>query len=589
LRPGRTVEEARTEIARLTDAFGMTRRDVFPDAKPGGSRVVAMRLDASITGDVRTPMLVLMAASGLVLLIVCANIANLVLARATLRRRELALRVSLGATGRRLAAQLMTESFLLAAAGLAVGMALAWAGLRVVRSLPPTIAPRIDQVGLDRGALLFSLGAMVVTGLLCGIAPAIRTARLAPLGGLSDDPRAGRSLRGRRISDGFVALQVALSLVLLTGAGLLLRSFRGIAGIDPGYSTENVLTARVSVPYVKYPSDTAVRQFYDALGERVRAIPGVLAAGIAQRVPLTRGNPQDNILAEGHEPRPGEPVLVANIRIVSPEYFEAIGTPVLRGRAFTNHDGAAGGRVAIVDETLVKRYWPDEDPIGKRIRHGGDTGANPWMSIIGVVPNIRHSRLDEERDLQVYEPYGQHSIWTMYLVVRSRVPAGTLIPVLRAQLADIDPAIPLSETRTMAQAVSASLGTRRLTDVLLVAFAIGAALLAAVGLYGVVSLNVDGRVREFGVRLALGARPTDVQRLVLRQGIILAGIGVAAGIGGSLWLMPLLRTLLYGVSPFDPVTFAAVATGLVVVAVCACVLPARRAMRADPTEAMRAE
>jgi predicted permease len=589
VRPGTTPDQARRDVERVTDEFGMARRDIFPDARPGGSRFVARTLAERTTGDVRPPLTVLLVAVALVLLIGCANIANLLLARSTQRVRELAVRCALGASPRRVATQLMTESLVLAAAGATAGLSLAAIGVRLLRGLPADQIPRIDQVALDPMAIAFTIGLATMTGLLFGLAPAIRATRVDLHDGVREGARGGTSGRARRLSDAFVVAQFACSLLLLTGAALLLRSFQRLMDIDPGYRTDQVLTARIAPSYQRYSSDTAVRLFYDQLLERARALPGVSAVGLASRIPLTPGNPQDNILAEGHEPRAGEPVLVANIRFVTPGYFDAIGTRVRSGRVFDASDGPTSARVVIVDESLVNRYWPNGDPIGKRVRHGGEAARNPWMTIVGVVPNIKHSRLNEDPSLQVYEPLAQQAVWSPYVVMRSSVDATDLIPGLRAAVAGLDRGVPLFEVRTMEQAMASSLGTRTLLNRLLLGFAMTALLLSAIGLYGVISLNVNARRREFGVRLALGAQARSVLGLVLRHGLSLAGIGVAAGLAGAWWATPLLRDLLVGVGPFDPVTFASAAAILTGIAVGACLIPARRATRADPTEALRAE
>ncbi|HSA56294.1 MAG TPA: ABC transporter permease [Gemmatimonadaceae bacterium] len=589
LRPGITPEEARRDIARVTDDFALSRPDVFPDAKPGGSRIVVRSLNTSLVGDVRTPVLVLLAAVGLVLLIACANVANLMLARANQRTREISVRCCLGASPARIRSQLFAESLLLSAAGAGVGLALAWWVISLVRGLPADRIPRIDEVALDPVVLAFTVGIALVTGLLFGSAPALRASRVDLQEALRDGTRSSGGRASRRTSDAFVVAQLALSLVLLVGAGLLLRSFRNLMHIDPGYRVEQVLMAQLQLPYQRYPSDTVVQGFYSRVMERVRAIPGVSEAGVTNRPPLSPGNPQDNVVAEGLEPRPGEPVLVANIRYVSSGYFAAIGTPVLRGRPFAASDLESGTRVAIVDQSFVDRYWPGEDPIGKRVRHVGDPADNPWLTVVGVVPNVKHAQLDEETSLQLYELFGQVTPWRMHVVVRSQLPPATLVPAIRRQVVSLDPGLPLFDIRTMDQALATTLVPRRLTNVLLAGFALMALLLAAVGIYGVVSLGVNGRVREFGVRLALGARPADVQRLVLRHGIRLATVGIGLGTAAALGFMPVLRSLLFEVPPFDPVTFAIVAAILGSVALLACYLPARRATRVDPTEALRSE
>jgi putative ABC transport system permease protein len=351
-----------------------------------------------------------------------------------------------------------------------------------------------------------------------------------------------------------------------------------------------VLVARMQAPYPRYDSARVVRALYGRLLEQVRALPGVKAVGLASLVPLTPGNQQDNVIAEGKEPKsPNEPVRVANVRFVTADYFAAIGTPLRRGRLFAPSDDDRAPRVAIVDELFAQHFWPGEDPIGKRFKHGGDTSSGRWVTVIGVVANIKHNRLDETGDLQLYEHFAQRTTWSNYLVLRSSAERGGLVAELRRVLKSIDPMIPLFDVHTMRDAVDLSLGTRRMTNVLLVGFSLTALLLAAIGIYGVMSLGVSGRMREFGIRTALGAKPGAVRGLVLRQAAWMALAGVAVGLVGAVATTRYLRALLFGVGPLDWLTFASVALVLAATALLASYIPARRATRADPMLALRAE
>jgi predicted permease len=583
--PGATPDGVREEMARLTDDFALSRRDVFPNATPGGSRMVARPLATVVAGDVRTPLLVLLAAVAVVLLIGCANVANLTLARATRRSREMALRCCLGASPARIRAQLLTESVLLGILGTAGGLVLAYWSLAAVRTLPADRIPRVNEAVLDPVVFAVAAGVALLAGVLCGWVPAARSARADLQMALRDGARDTGGRAQRRASDAFVVAQLAGSLVLLVGAGLLLRSFRNLTRVDPGYRVDQVLLATLQLPG-RYEQLPTVHRFFTQVEERVRGVPGVRTVGLTSRPPLTPGNSQDNVIAEGREPRPGEPVKVANIRYVSPAYFEAIGTPVLRGRAFTTAEVTSAERVAIVDQSTADRYWSGEDPIGKRIRHGDDS---VWLTIIGVVPNVKHSSLDEDSSLQLYELFGQDVLRTMHLVIRSPLPSEALVPAVRAQVAALDPSLPLYDIRTMRQSLDRTLTPRRLTNLLLGGFALAALALALIGVYGVVSLGVNARLREFGVRVALGATPGDVRRLVLGQGVRLALIGIAVGAAATFLLMPALRSLLYQVPSFDPFTVGGVGVLLVGAVVLACYVPARRATSADPMEALRAE
>lgn len=588
-RDGVNAKEVGREIASITDDFGMTRRDVFPDAKRGGSRFVAVPLTERIVGNLQTPLVVLLGAVGLVLLIGCANIANLVLVRATSRAREIALRCCLGAGPGRIAAQLLTESVLLSLIGAAAGLLLALWGVFLLRQLPLDQFPRMNEVRLDPVVLAFTAGVAILTGLVCGVAPALRVSRVDLQDAIKAGARGSSTAPHRRLSDGFVVTQFALSLVLLVAAGLLLRSYHRLSSLDLGYRPENVLVGRISLPYPRYDTSVVVRAFYDRLLDQVRSVPGVNDVGMANRVPLTRGNPQRNVIAEGREPRPGEPVLVANVRVVTPEYFRAIGTPLLEGRVFDKTDDTQSQRVAVVDEAFAKHFWPKENAIGKRVRYGGDTSSTRWMQVVGVVRNVKHNSLDEQTDLQIYEPFARVPTWGNYLAIRSTSAPEGLAQAIRKELGALDPALALYDVHTMQEAVRTSLSIRRLMNVLLGGFAVTALILAAIGIYGVISLSVNGRVREFGIRLALGAKPTDVSGMVLRHGMLLAAAGVGIGIAGALYLTRFLQRLLFGVGTFDWLTFGTVAVLLAGTALLASYLPARRATKADPLTALRSE
>jgi putative ABC transport system permease protein len=586
LNPGRSVAEAHREVVALSDEFMLQRPDRFPDAKPGGARAVVQPVLSSLVGDARMPLLVLMSAVGCVLLIASANIGNLLLARALARSREMALRCCLGASAGRLASQLLTESVILALLGGGAGLLLGMLGIRAIQGLELGPVPRLAEVRLDPLVLLFTLGVTLTAGVLFGVAPAIRASRVDPATGLREGGRAGTSGGAHRLSHGFVVAQFALSLILLTGAGLLIRSFRRLLEVDPGFRPEHVLTARVQLPWPKYGSDTVVRVFQARLLEAVRALPGVQHSGLANRIPFSRGNPQQNLYVEGHSPRQGEAVPVINSRVASIGYFNAIGTPILKGRDFLPSDDASASPVVIVDETVARQFWPGEEPIGKRIRTSTDSGT-PWLTIVGVAANVKHSSLRERPDFEMYRAISQTPSWSSYIVIRTSGDSESLIAGLRRRVSELDPTLPVSEVSTLEVAMARSLSIVRLTSLLLTAFALLALLLAAIGIYGVMSLNVNGRSSEFGVRLALGASPNDVLQLVLRQGLTLALVGLGLGLAGALGLTRFLRTLLFEVQPFDPPTFGIVAATLAAVAIFACYLPARRATKSDPIAVLR--
>jgi predicted permease len=590
MRPGVTSEDVRRDVTNVVDDFAVTRQDVFPGAKRGNTRVIAMSLSERVVGGVEKQLLTLLVAVGCVLLVACANIANLLLARAATRARELAVRCCLGASPRRVATQLLTESTMIALAGAALGATLAAWGVHALRGLPTTLFPRIDEVRIDVDVLLATIAVAVVTGVLCGLAPAWRAMRVDLLDAIKGGAKVSSTRASRRTSNGFVVAQFALSLMLLVSAGLLLRSYHRLSNVEMGYRADHALIARLQLPYPRYDSARVVRATYQQLLDQAQAIPGVTAVGLASRVPLSMGNPQDNVIAEGKEPaNPNVPIRVANVRFVTPGYFAAMGTPLRRGRLFRASDDDRSPRVAVVDELFANFFWPGEDPIGKRFMHGGDTSAGRWLTVIGVVPNVKHERLDEAGDLQVYEHFAQRTTWNNYIVVRTGAEPESFVPQLRALVRKVDPAVPLYEVHSMRDAVDLSLGTRRLTNILLVSFAITGMLLAAIGIYGVMSLGVSNRVREFGIRLALGAKPDAVRGLVLRQAVVLAAVGIAAGLAGAIATTRYIRGLLFGVEPLDWTTFAAVSALLAVAALTASYLPARRATRADPMVALKAE
>ncbi len=598
LKPGVTAADAEREMITLWNdiapqrGFGQAGSDLFLMVRP---------LEQRIVGEVRTPLLVLLGAVGLVLLIACANIANLLLARATMRSREIAVRECLGASSSRIVRQLLTESLLLSLMGSGLGLVLAFLGVRVLKNLSlaegsrieqlhisSISVPRIEQVQIDLKVLLFTLGLALLTGLLFGLAPALRASRVNLQEAMKEGTRSSASGSSRRLNNAFVVGQIALSLVLLVGAGLLLESFRNLSSVDPGFRAENVWVGRLELPSKQYTNDAQIRQFYEQLMERVENLPGVRAAGLCQRLPFFGGGDGNVFVVEGHERRPGEQIPSTWWRDVSPGYFEAMGIPILKGRAFQNTDTETSLRVAIVDEKFARAHWPnEEDPIGKRIRFSWR--ADSFMTVVGIAAAVKHRSLDEDSRDYVYWPVSQDVQSSMYLVARTASKPELLTAAIRIQVSALDPEVPLFEVRTMDEAVSSSLSTRRLTNLLLAGFALTALLLAVVGIYGVMSLNVNNRIHEFGIRLALGAQTRSVLRLVIGQGMKLSLIGVAIGLLGALWVTDFLKTLLFNVKPTDPMIFAGVAVALCVATILACYIPARRATNVEPIVALRHE
>ena len=599
LKPGLTTADAEREMVALWQEYATLRHWSQGQSR---SSIFVRPLMQLVTGEVRTPLLVLLGAVGLVLLIACANIANLLLARATARTREIAVRCCLGASRSRIIRQLLTESLLLSIIGSVAGLLLAFTGVRAFKHLSTAEAlrieqldltgvqlPRIAEVRVDPIVLTFTLAVALLTGVLFGLAPALQAARVNLHEAIKDGARSSASRSSRRVNDAFVIGQFALSLVLLVGAALLLESFKKLASVDPGFRAENVWTGRVDLPTNKYADDAAIRRFYSGLLARVESLPGVRAAGLCQRLPFFGGGDGNVFSAEGREPPDSDPLLNAWFRDVTPRYFEAMSIPLLAGRTFLETDTVKSPLVAIVDEKLARQFWPGEDAIGKHIRLGRKSWGTPPMTIVGVVASVKHRSLDEDSNYYVYWPVSQDVRSSMYLVIRTVTTPEAMTSSVVSEVQGLDPELPVFEVFTMEKAVAYSLTAKRLTNILLAVFAVTALLLATVGIYGVMALNVSSRTQELGIRLALGARPVDVLRLVLNQGVRLVLIGVSIGVGGALWLTRFIQTLLFNVKPTDPLIITAAAIVLSVVALVACFVPARRATKVDPMVALRCE
>ncbi len=549
-------------------------------------RTIVKPLKTGIIGDTKTPLLVLLGAVGLVLLIACANVANLLLARAASRTRELALRFALGATPGRVIRQLLTESLLLSLIGGATGAALAWLGVRLLPQLPALQqVPRLGEVSVNPTVLAFTAGLAILTGLLFGLAPAMRAYRVGLETGLRDGMRGSAGRSSRRLNSVLVAAQFALCLVLLIGAGLLIKSFQRLLSVNPGFESQQVLSMRLSLPNTKYREPEQTIQFFDTLLERVRNVPGIRSAAVVSLLPFG-GRTSDGFIVEGHEPETGGVAPNAQDRAVSTGYFQTLEIPLLLGRDFLASDRADSAQVAIVDDTLARRYWPDGNAIGKRIRYAW---SEDWLTIVGVTGGIKNSNLKVAAEPHIYLPYAQNPDRQMYLTVRTVGEPGAVTATIRGELQALDADLPLWGVQPLTDAVDKTLNNQRLTNTLLTVFALLAVLLAAVGIYGVMSLYVSNRTNEFGIRLALGAQPAVLLRSVLRQGLALTLAGVIAGTAVAVALTRTLASLLFEVSATDPMVFFSVPLLLIAVALLACYVPARRATRVDPLVALRHE
>ncbi len=588
--PGVVAADVGREIDALNEDFFAEREGRA--RKPPAERkrgTVVVPVAEHLVGDVQGPMLVMLGAVGMVLLIACANVANLLLERALSRGREMAVRACLGASPWRVLRQLLVESLVLAALGSAGGLALAAWGLRLLEPAVLERLPHLRGVGMDLRVLGFTLGVSALTAVVFGLAPALRGARLDLHEAIREGARGSRGAPSRRLNDAFVVSQLALSLVLLVVAGLLMRSFANLTALETGFRAERVLVGRISLPGRVYQDAARIRGFHGQLLERVAGLPGVTAVAQSSTAPFSSGNNQQEFVVQGQEPAEGQPVLVASVRSVTPSYFKTVGTPLLRGRAFDEGDADGRELVAIVDESLARRHWADGNALGQRVRVGGLRSTNPWRTVVGVVAAIKHQDLSRRPDHYVYLPFAQDARRTMDLIVRTAQEPQALAGSVRAQLKTLDPALPMFDVHTLEQAVSDSLRVQRLLNGLLIGFALVALLLASIGIYGVVSLNVRSRTNEFGIRLALGASPSGVRALVLRQGLRLSLAGAGIGLTGAVFLSRHLGTLLFGVAPVDPPTFSAVTLALVGVALLACYVPARRATRLDPLQSLRCE
>ena len=590
LKPGVQVAQAQADTTGIIQNYGRQNPNTSETvglAEGNGPRTIVTPIKEVLLGRTQKPLLVLLAAVAFVLLIACANVANLLLARATSRTREIAVRVSLGATPRRIARQLLTESVLLSIIGAVVGVGLATIGVRMLDKLPIAGIVRIEEVSVSGRVLAFTAALSVFTGLLFGLMPALRAYAMGITAGMRDG--AHGTVSHRRLNSALVAVQFALSVVLLIGAGLLLKSFQRLESVDLGFNAENTLTMVATLPRTQYDSPEKALRFYDDAIERLRNSPGIKSVGLTNNLPFVDGGSVDGFIVEGHEPPEGSPVTQteqAEIVSVTPGTFQTLGIPLLQGRDFQTTDKADTPLVAIIDEPLARRYWPAGDAIGRRIQ---TTGDRQWMTIVGVAGGIKHRSLAEEKPPHIYAPMAQATDQRASFVVRTDGPPSAAISTFRAAIKQVDPNMPLYMVRSMTEIIGQTLGTQRLTNMLLTAFAVLALLLAAVGIYSTMSVYVGSRTKEFGIRLALGAEPRALRRVVLRQGMLLTAIGVVVGVVGALALTRTIQSLLFEVSTTDPVVFTAIPLLLVFVSLLACYTPARRATKVDPLVALRNE
>jgi putative ABC transport system permease protein len=582
LKPGVALGQAQADLERVN--AGIVER--FPGQRGYGVYVVG--LHEQTVGRVRPAILVLLGAVGFVLLIACTNVANLLLARASSRERELALRTAIGAGRGRLVRQLLTESLLLAGLGGAAGLALGWAGLRALVRLAPADLPRLQAIAVDGSVLAFTAGVAILTGVLFGLVPAIHTARTDPGRTLKDGGR-GSTGPGGLLRRALVVVEVALAVVLLVGAGLMLRSFARIQEVDLGLQTDGVLTARVALLGEAYRDGAARAEFFRQFVERAEALPEVEGAAAVGTIFLSATPNSTNFSIEGRPPFAVDEQLEVPVDSVTPNYFDVMRVPLVRGRPFDARDTAASIPVVIINDTMARRFWPDEDPVGRRMKYGDSDSQAPWMTIVGVVADTRRTGYESAVRPETYLPQSQGTAFSMALVLRTHGDPAVLVPGLRTVLRGLDPTVALQAPRPLGDVVGEMTAQRRLNTLLLAGFAAVAVLLSGVGIYGVIAHGVARRRRELGVRMALGAPRAGILALVLREGMVLAAAGLVAGLLAAVGLGRLLVSLLYQVSATDPATFAAIAVVAILVAAAASLVPAFRATRVDPVTALRAD
>jgi putative ABC transport system permease protein len=557
-----------------------------PDA---GLKTILTPLKESVVGKIEKPLLILQIAVAFVLLIACANLANLLLARATRRTPEVSLRLALGASPSRIIRQLMTENLLLAMIGAVVGTVFAWIALRALSSVYAKTIPRIEEAGISITVLAVTIGMTLLTGLLFGMMPALRAYWLGTKRGVNEGAKGSASYESRRLNSALVVVQLAFSMVLLIGAGLVLKSFQKLLAVDPGFETQGVMTMMLPVSSKKYTSNGQALGFYRKLLDEVHALPGVKGAALAAHIPLGGTGASDGFFVEGNEPQ-GDEAEQAEITVVSPGYFQALGMSLLKGRDFQNSDTDETQLVAIVDKKLADQYWPGGDPIGKRIR----TGDPEWYTVVGVVSTIKTTGLNEPTGPHLYLvsnqagfAYGQsRELRRFYFVLKSDAP-GAVMPMVRQRIRALDPDVPIHNAATLDETVNKSVESQRLINVLLSGFSVIALLLAAIGTYGVMSLFVNSRSAEFAIRLALGAQPRNLLVSVLKHGFVLAAMGAVLGLIGSWMLTRAIESQLFEVSTTDPIVFTFIPAMLILVTLLATFLPAIRAARTDPAVVLR--
>lgn len=585
LKPGVTIEQAQGELSviaqRLEQTHPLTNKDY-------GIAVVS--ITDEITGSIRATLLMVFGAVFFVLLVACANVANLLLARATVRHKEITIRSAIGAGRSQLIRQLLTESLLLAMLGGALGLLMATWGTSVVAATGARINPMFQDVHLDMRCLAFTVGVSILTGLIFGLAPALQVSKPNLSESLKEAGRgSGPAANRNRLRSVLVISEIAMTLVLLVCAGLLIRTVIRLQNVDTGFNAKNILAMNIGLPAIKYPKPEDVIAFNKKIGERIAALPGVKAVGTTSVLPLSDNFDGRGLAVEDHPKPPGEEISV-DLYVTTPGYLQAMEVPLLKGRLITEQDLKDSTNVALINRTMAEQLWPNQDPLGKRIKFpGSEKRPQPWREIVGVVTDVSQYALDKKAPMQIYLPHTQFPTSFNSIVVKTDSDPTTMIGAIRREIQAVDKDQAVFNVTTLEQLMGDSIRIRKFFMLLLLVFAGLALLLAAVGIYGVMSYVASQRTYEIGIRMALGAQTRDVLKLIIGNGMTLALIGVVAGLGGAVVLTRLLSSLLFGVSTTDAATFISVSVGLILVALLACYIPARRATKVDPLVALRYE
>jgi putative ABC transport system permease protein len=594
LKQGVSLKQGQAEM----DAIASRLQREYPDQyqETAGWKIALTPLQDEVVGNVGPSLLILLGAVGFVLLIACANVASLTLVRATARRKEVAIRMALGATRARLMRQFFTETVLLSMVGGALGLLLAFYGVKILVGLSPVSIPRLGEIGADGRVVFFTLLTSIFAGVIFGLAPAFAVSKADLNETIKEGGRGGiADPRGNRMRRLLIAFELALAFVLLIGAGLLIRSFWQMQKVAPGFDPRNVLTMGMWLPYPNNPEAgkyflPAQRiAFYEQALRRAESLPTVQSAGLVSIIPLN-GEKEDRLFTvEGQDVRSPDDLAHAEARVVSSNYFQTLGITLLTGRHFTEQDDAKSPRVAIVNETLARRFWPDDSPLGKRIKFGPQQSPAPWLSIVGVIHDIKSMGLDAATPSEIYLPYFQFPLQSAYLVVKSPSSVSSMAELLQSEVRKVDADQPIYNARSLEEIMSIATGPRRFSMMLLTIFAVAALALAAIGIYGVVSYSVSHRTQEIGIRMAMGAQHRQVINLIVAQAMALVIGGLAVGFSAALILTRFLADFLFGIKPFDPLTFIIISAVLMAVALVASYIPARRAARVDPVVALRCE